>query len=87
MPDDTLNDAQRTHTCTLSNSATLSILGVPAKIDANDPDFQAYAVAVARRLSVAGRAFKAQLPGPEVRQVVDYAELEAPPAPKLWKAN
>ena len=77
MPDDTLSNAPRTHIYTLSNGATLSITGVPAKTDASDPDFQAYALAVARRLSVAGLAFKARQPGPEVREVVDYSELEA----------
>ena len=80
MPDDTLSNAPRTHIYTLSNGATLSIENVPAKIDASDPVFQVYAVAVARRLSVAGRAFKAQQPGPEVREVVDYGELKGLPA-------
>ena len=81
MPDDTLKDAQRTHTYTLTNGATLSILGVPAKIDASDPDFQVYDLDVTRRLSAAGLTFRAQHPGPEVREVVDYAELETLPAP------
>lgn len=79
--DSTLTDAQRTHTYTLKNGATLRIEGVPAKVDARDPDFQAYPLDVTRRLFAAGLAFKAQRPGPEVRQVVAYGELEALPAP------
>ncbi|TSA84621.1 helix-turn-helix transcriptional regulator [Deinococcus detaillensis] len=81
MPNDTLNDDQRTHIYTLKNGATLSILDVPAKIDLHEPDFQAYTVDVARRLSVAGLAFEAQNPNPEVRQIMNYAELAPLPAP------
>lgn len=81
MSDDTLMEAKRTHTYTLPNGATLSILEVPAKVDLIDSSFQAYALDVTRRLSAAGLAFRAQHPGPEVRQELKYNDLEAPPAP------
>ncbi|WP_415786760.1 helix-turn-helix domain-containing protein [Deinococcus saxicola] len=81
MPDSILTDAERTHTYTLKNGATLSILGVPAKVDASDSDFQAYALDVTRRLSAAGLAFRAQHSGPESRQELRYSDLEALPMP------
>ncbi len=76
-----MKEPQRTHTYTLPNGAMLSILDVPAKVDASDSGFQAYALDVTRRLSAAGLAFRAQHPGPEVRQELKYSDLEAPPAP------